>query len=427
MTGTIVAPPAERTPAPPEPPRGETAMRLVALVAGTAVAVGLLAATAGWPWVIVIGSIIVIIMLHELGHFATAKWSGMKATEFFVGFGPRLWSIRKGETEYGFKAIPLGGYVKILGMTSAEELDPSDEPRSFINQSTSKRVLVASAGSIMHLLIALLLAIGALWFIGNPHANRVQIGALSIIPGVVTPAERAGLKSGDLLVSIDGVSTTGQNVISQIQSGGSHPLRIVVLRGGRDVTVLAQPKPLDAHSSVPKLGVFLSDPVTYTHPGLIGSVTAGTALVWRVTTGTVHAFTQTFSPKGLTSLATQVTNAKDAARVRATGQGGSVSMVGATELAVDAVKAGPLAFIEILIALNISLGVLNMLPMLPLDGGHVAIALYERARTRKGKPRYRADVNKLMPVVYAFMAFLLIFVASKMYLDIAHGVSNPFG
>ena len=110
----------------------------------------------------------------RLGHFVTAKWSGMKATEFFVGFGPRLWSVRRGETEYGVKALPLGGYVKILGMTSLEELDPSDEPRSFVNQSTVKRVLVASAGSIVHLLLALLLAIGALWFIGQPTSTRIQ-------------------------------------------------------------------------------------------------------------------------------------------------------------------------------------------------------------------------------------------------------------
>ena len=102
-------------------------------------------------------------------------------------------------------------------------------------------------------------------------------------------------------------------------------------------------------------------------------------------------------------------------------------MVGAVQYLADAFRAGAMPFIGMLISLNISLGVLNMLPMLPLDGGHVAIALYERIRTRKGKARYRADVAKLMPVVYAFMGFLLLFVAGKMYLDIAHGVSNPFG
>jgi membrane-associated protease RseP (regulator of RpoE activity) len=150
----VLAPPAIEADA-PEPhvqTRGETVLRLTALVVGTALAVAAIVALGGWAWVVVIGAVIAIIMLHELGHFVTARRCGMKATEFFVGFGPRLWSIRRGETEYGIKALPLGGYVKILGMTSAEELDPSDEPRSFVNQSTSKRVLVASAGSIVHLL-----------------------------------------------------------------------------------------------------------------------------------------------------------------------------------------------------------------------------------------------------------------------------------
>ena len=104
-----------------------------------------------------------------------------------------------------------------------------------------------------------------------------------------------------------------------------------------------------------------------------------------------------------------------------------MSIVGAAQYLADAFRAGALPFIGLLISLNISLGILNMLPMLPLDGGHVAIALYERARTRRGKARYRADVKKLLPVAYAFMGFLLLFVAGKMYLDIAHGVRNPFG
>jgi membrane-associated protease RseP (regulator of RpoE activity) len=367
-------------------------------------------------------------MLHELGHFVTAKWSGMKATEFFVGFGPRLWSIRRGETEYGFKALPLGGYVKILGMTSAEELDPSDEPRSFVNQTTPKRVLVASAGSIMHLLIALALAIGALLFIGYPHLNpRVEISGLSHYAGEVTPAKLAGLRSGDVLVSIDGVKTNDVNASTQIRGHGQRPLTIVVLRHGQRLTFTATPRPLVAGSSKLYLGVGLVGlPDTYTHPGVIGSITGGSNLVWRVTTGTFAAFGHAFSPSGLGSLADQVTNSKLAQQIRASG-GGTYSLPGALALAVDAERAGALQLIEILIALNISLGILNMLPMLPLDGGHVAIALYERARTRKGKARYRADVNKLMPAVYVFMLFLLVFVASKMYLDFAHGVPNPFG
>ncbi|HUS61132.1 MAG TPA: site-2 protease family protein, partial [Acidimicrobiales bacterium] len=104
--------------------------------------------------VAVIAAVILMIMLHELGHFATAKWSGMKVTEYFLGFGPRIWSVRKGETEYGIKAIPAGGYVKIIGMNSLEEVDPADEPRTYRQQPYWQRLMVVCAGSTVHFIIA---------------------------------------------------------------------------------------------------------------------------------------------------------------------------------------------------------------------------------------------------------------------------------
>jgi membrane-associated protease RseP (regulator of RpoE activity) len=415
-------------PAPPEPAqrRAETAMRLGALVVGTAAVTALLAMTAGWPWVAVVWSVIVIIMLHELGHFATAKWSGMKATEYFVGFGPKLWSIRRGETEYGVKALPLGGYVKILGMTSMEELDPSDEPRSFVNQSTSKRVLVASAGSIVHFALAFFLAMGALWFIGWPHSGpHQQVTGLTQLSSGSTPAQLAGLRIGDQFVSIDGVPASATSIRAAIEGSKGRPVTMVVLRNGRDVTLTASPRKLDGSSRY-LLGIFFGPSTVYRPTGVLGAFTGASSLVWQVTSKTGQAFVHAFSPAGLSSLAHQVSSSKAAATARQS-PNATYSMIGAFELAADAFKAGPMPFIGLLISLNISLGVLNMLPMLPLDGGHVAIALYERIRTRRGKARYRADVAKLMPVVYAFMGFLLLFVAGKMYLDIAHGVANPFG
>ena len=413
---------------PPEPAqsRAETALRLGALVVGTAALTALLAATAGWAWVAVVWSVVVIIMLHELGHFVTAKWSHMKATEYFVGFGPKLWSIRRGETEYGVKALPLGGYVKILGMTSMEELDPSDEPRSFVNQSTSKRVLVASAGSIVHFLLAFLLAVCALWFIGTPHDGRYQqLSALYVLPHGTTPAQAAGLRLGDEFVSIDGVPATPATIRSAIAGSKGLPITMVVLRDGRDVTVTATPRKLDGSKRY-LLGITFGTPTVYAPTGLLGAIGGAGGLIGQVTSKTGDAFVHAFSPGGLSSLANQVANSKDAAKARAQGTS-TVSMIGAFEYLADAFRAGAMPFIGLLISLNISLGVLNMLPMLPLDGGHVAIALYERIRTRKGRARYHADVAKLMPVVYAFMGFLLLFVAGKMYLDIAHGVANPFG
>jgi len=424
----IVAPhDVEGAPEELPPTRSETVSRLLGLLAGTTAVTLLILATGGWPWLVVVGSVLAIIMLHEAGHFVTAKWSGMKATEFFVGFGPRLWSIRRGETEYGIKAIPAGGYVKILGMTSLEELDPSDEPRSFVNQPTRKRVLVASAGSLVHLLLALLLAFAALFWFGRPQpTNRVEIIGLATAPGIVTPAQQAGLHPGDVLVSIDGRATTDANIAKQVKASAGHSIHIVVRRAGQLLTLSATPRVIKGLWTTPKLGIDLGSLTVLTHPGLVASVTGTTSLVWGVTTETGHIFANAFSPSGLASLFDQVTNPKAAAQARATGTQ-SVSIVGAGQYIADAARAGVEPLFGILISLNISLGLLNMLPMLPLDGGHVAIALYERLRTRRGKSRYRADVRKLMPVVYVFLGFLMLFVASKMYLDIAHGTPNPFG
>src|SRR5579863_2106221 len=147
----LASPPEVRVPEAPVPEPGDVGgavdwAGLAKMLIGTVV-VAVLFIAAGWTaLLIVIVAIIVMVMVHELGHFATAKWAGMKVTEYFVGFGPRLWSIRKGETDYGFKPILLGGYVKIIGMTSAEEVHPDDEPRSYRQQPFGKRIIVASAG-----------------------------------------------------------------------------------------------------------------------------------------------------------------------------------------------------------------------------------------------------------------------------------------
>ena len=130
--------------------------------------------TGAFPFVLVVIALIVMIMLHELGHFLTAKWSGMKVTEFFLGFGPRLWSVRKGETEYGVKAIPAGGYVRIIGMSNLEEVDPADEPRTYRQQPFPRRLSVAVAGSTMHFIIAFVLLFVLLTGGGRPrdHAHH---------------------------------------------------------------------------------------------------------------------------------------------------------------------------------------------------------------------------------------------------------------
>lgn len=177
------------------------ALRLGSLVA-------LLAALGVWrglPIVIVILAVVAIIFLHELGHYLAARWSGMKVTEFFIGFGPRIWSFQRGETEYGIKAIPAGAYVKIPGMTAMEEVAPEDEARSYRQAPFHNRLAVAVAGSGMHFLIAFVLLVVQFAFIGHPDGDRWEIGSIS--PG--SAAEAAGLRQGDRLVRFDDRAVEG--------------------------------------------------------------------------------------------------------------------------------------------------------------------------------------------------------------------------
>ena len=169
--------------------------------------------------VIFVLALLISVMLHEAGHFLTAKKFGMKVTQFFVGFGQTLWSRVRGETEYGIKALPLGGFVKITGMTTLDEVDPADEPRSFRNQPGWQRIIVLAAGSFMHFALAFFLLIVLASGLGLENSNTTAVGTVdSCVPASVTalnnqscsasrgtsPAQLAGLKPGDKIIAIGG-------------------------------------------------------------------------------------------------------------------------------------------------------------------------------------------------------------------------------
>ena len=422
----------------PSPMSGRAAAARLLLGVG---AVSALFVVMGWgTLLLIILAIIAMVLLHEFGHYITAKRSGMKVTEFFVGFGPRLWSVRKGETEYGVKAIPAGGYCRIIGMTSAEEVHPSDEPRAYRNQAFYKRIIVASAGSAMHILIAFVLAFSALLLIGRPDPSIVVVSNYLDLGGAVTtPAQEAGIQPGDHIVAVDGHKVTKDTDMSRlVHRSAGKPIDVTVERSGTSKTLVVTP--LDGRS-VTVDGATLA-PADGPARGYLGvSLTSGTSrlgplaaiaqsgsIVKQATTGAVTGIVHLFSPSGLSSYAQQVAHPSDQAASGSSAQATQrpESIIGAVRTADQAAHAGILPLIEVFISLNIFIGVINMLPMLPLDGGHVVIAGYEWARTRRGRPRYQADVTKMMPVVYAFLAFLLVLVSTSMYLDIAHPAANPF-
>ena len=359
-----------------------------------------------------------------MGHFATAKWAGMKVTEYFVGFGPRLWSVQRGETEYGVKALPLGGYVRITGFTVMDEVSAEDEPRAYRQQPFWKRIIVASAGSAMHFLIALVLAAIMVFSYGVASNNAKVLGFDQWVGVAHTPAQLAGIKAGDTIVSLNGRALKSPNsLVSDIQHSIGKPLTLGVERDGsvRDIRIT----PADGQGIVVAasggekaqklsdkgyIGVQLNG--TNQSVGFLSIFSHAADTVGSATSAEVSGIVTTFSPGGLSSVLHQVTNAQDAAKVaRDPGaQARPVSLVGIANLGVQAQKAGLQSVLELLILINIVFGLLNMLPMLPLDGGHVAVAAYEWIRTRKGQAYYRADITKLFPVVVLFLAFLAVFV-----------------
>ncbi len=425
---------AEEPPQRPTPAERVSAVaRFLLLLAAVAAAT---VATGTTKTVAVVVALIVMIMLHEFGHFLTAKWGGMKVTEFFVGFGPRLWSFRKGETEYGVKAIPAGGYVKIIGMNNLDKIeDPADEPRTYRQQSFPRRFAVAVAGSTMHFIIAFLLFFLINAVVGVPRAS-VTIGELTRLRAGSSPAEEAGFQVGDRIVSIDGQRfESWSDIPPYIRSRPGQELRFVVQRGEQTVELPARPADL---SQVQVEGV----PATAEPTGFVGIgpkiefakrnpiVAVGVAAQQFVggdypddpdqlapgLLDNAKALAGIFSPSGLSSYWRTLQGQEQADRP----DGGArfLSPVGFVRVAGQAADTGLFQVLLLLIAINLFVGLFNLLPLLPLDGGHVAIAVYEAVRSKVTGKRHRADVAKLLPLTYAVVLVMVFLGISALYLDI---------
>jgi membrane-associated protease RseP (regulator of RpoE activity) len=409
------------TPEYPEP-KGSV-VQLIAVVAAI-LAISML--THSLDLLIVIVAIIVMVMIHELGHFATAKWSHMKVTEYFLGFGPRLWSVRRGETEYGVKALPLGGYVKIIGMSNTEDVDPADEARTYRQQPFHNRLMVALAGSFMHFVMAFVLIWGLVVFIGQPQLTT-SVAAFESVAHGVDPARAAGLHVGDDIVSIDGRAVTSTTELKQII--GRHagvPITLGVERGQparlMKITVTPAVPAGSTEKDTAQIGIQIGVASERVNPfHALGTAATGVA---QVTTGTLSALGHTFSPHGLDSFFGQLGNTK-AADAAAKDRSRPESIVGAVRTATQGAQGGVFDLTEVLVNIIIAVGIINLFPMLPLDGGHVLVAVYERVRSRRGR-QYHADVTKLTPVASAFVLFLIVFVAAAVFLDITHPIANPF-
>lgn len=490
MTDTIPPPPP-----PPPPVSGDgDAPETPAVTTGSqwlrvgimALALVVLVRYTGWWGLAIVAGLVVMIFLHELGHFIMAKRAGMKVTEFFIGFGPRLWSFQRGETEYGIKLIPAGAYVKIIGMSSSEEVDPADEDRTYRAKPFWQRFGVAVAGSTMHFLQALVLIFVILVFSGAPGGAlgraTPEESSVTLVGDVYAhcPAAEAGIRPDDTIVSIGGQRLGNYHDLPRLmRTYGGQDVDFVIRRDGVESTRTVHLVPRDDRTGSPGLlGIsYGPEPAPTERVGPLRAIPETFADFGFLMKETIPAFFKAFSPSNLRSYGDQVANAnKDrnkadpeetetrttvadapgtdapverpqtvttdsclesmggpaaftSSKVEDTSaeEGRFLSIVGIFNIGkgMTAGGGGITSLLFLFVVVNIFIGVFNLIPMLPFDGGHVVIAVYEKIqewRHRDGK-RYYADLNKLLPVVYVMVVLLGLLFVSSLYLDIVNPIS----
>ena len=491
--------------------KAKRANRLGALALLTGFA--LIGVSAGVEWLLIICALLFMVFMHELGHYLTARWTGMKVTEFFIGFGPRIWSFHYGETEYGVKALWLGAYVRVIGMNNLERVSPEDESRSFRSQSYPKKLLVLTAGSAMHFLMALALLFAGLRIdetIIRDHSPIAQRDDWTLATvSRHSAASAAGLQPGDELISLNG-SLTGtfeefaERVSKELQNT---EVTVVYRRDGYEhtsTTTVGERLTAAGADSVQGLiagdrilavkGLHTDGPPTYTEVAahaeqrlgqplditILDAMTGESAVIEgatfteiadpEVATAGFFGVAPFYSRRGLApvaaagesvSIIAQLTkdvvfaipaifyegiadtvgslfkaertqhdtenasNALETHRIGSTQPDANrvISIYGVARLGVDAIAEGGLvSLLVLMLFVNIFIGVFNLLPLLPLDGGHVVVATYERVRSLRGG-RYHIDATRLLPFTYAVLAFLLLIGCVALVRDIIDPVS----
>ena len=356
-------------------------------------------------------ALILVIVIHEAAHFAVARAFGIKVTEFFVGFGPKLWSRMRGETEVGLKAIPAGGYVKIAGMNPYETVPPEEFPRTFGAKPIWQRSLVILAGPMTHFVLAFLCF--ALWlgFVGEPVANGVVIASVAPrLHGAESPAAAAGIRPDDVVVAVDDLTDpTADELVAFTTEHAGEPVTFTIERDGTTfqaemVPVLSQ---VDGEQ-IGRVGVGVQPRrIVRETEGAVGSVTGAVDLVGDQLVLTVQGVGRIFGPEGLGRLVDLVFT--DEARQPSD----PASVVGVGRLAGSLASEdqfGDLLFLFGVV--NVFVGLLNLLPLPPFDGGHLAVLAIEKVR---GRP---VDMRKVIPVSAAVAAFFIIFTVAVVYVDL---------
>ena len=360
------------------------------------------------------------VMVHEAGHFLTARKFGMKVTEFFLGFGQRIWSFRRGETEFGVKAIPAGGYCRIEGMTPQDEMPEGEEGRAFFKASSLRKLIVLGAGSFAHFCLGFLLIFSIFFAVGYTAITPV---ISQISPN--SAAATAGFAQGDEIFSINGMKVTNWSQdAQQINASRGSVMHFVVIRDGKKINIDATPT-YNQQAKRYMLGVI--NALGTERDGLIKSISEST----RATKVLIKE-----STKSLISMPTKIP-----ALIRETfghekrDPNGLVGVVGAARVSGQTIESGKLSgtervatFLLLIASLNIFVGLFNLLPILPLDGGHMAVALVDEIRAfiarLRGRPRPQGiDVNVLTPVTMVVFVLLAVLTVLLVIADIFNPIS----
>ncbi len=367
-------------------------------------------------------ALLLSVMVHEFGHYIMAKKYGMKVSEFFLGFGKRLWSVKRGETEFGIKAIPAGGYCRIEGMAPDDQMPIGEESRAFYRASSGRKLIVLGAGSFLHFVLAYLLL----------FTLFAAIGTTQVIPVVnqIVPksgAQNAGIKAGDEITSINGKSVTNwpKDALAIRNSGGKE-VTLVIKRGSELLTIIAKPKEelIDGKKRwilgiINSYGLKRSNPIT----AIKNSAIATREL-------TKSSFTSLMQlPARIPSLWGQTIGGDKR------DPNGLVGIVGVARVSGQAVGSDRLTlgeriaiFVLIIASLNIFVGIFNLLPILPLDGGHMAVVIADEIRAffarLRGRPRPAGiDVTTLTPITLVVFVILVALTVLLLIADIVNPVN----
>lgn len=371
--------------------------------------------------------ILFAILFHEFGHYITAQWAGIKASKFFIGFGPTLWSFRRGrteryvdkdgavrerpETEYGVKLLPIGGFVKIVGMSPFEELAPEEEPRAFGAAPRWKRAIVLAAGSATHFITAFLVMYVILVGVGIPDLNKPTRVIGTVAPEVAgdpSPASKAGLQTGDRIAAIDGRPIDDwKRVQEAIRNHPGRALRLTVVRDARTVNLTVTPAAdTQGGKTIGVIGVFPRSQTRRLNP--VAAVGRTGIEMKNLVTSFFHTAPKAFSPTTLGLTGGKPSDQRP------------FSILGAGRIAADLASHGQIAiFLFLFVQINIFIAIFNMLPLPPLDGGHLLVLLIDKIR---GRP---VDQRALVPVMAVVFSILMLLAVLLVYYDIVSPVRIP--